>query len=99
VIISNGYCEDSTSVSIRTNIGVGDFGLTDFSLYPNPTQGKLVIETAFSTDEILIYNAQGRLIQVISTTGEKHELDISNYSAGVYWIEIENIRKRVVLID
>jgi len=99
VIISNGYCEDSTSVSIRTNIGVGDFGLTDFSLYPNPTQGKLVIETAFSTDEILIYNAQGRLIQVISTTGEKHQLDISNYSAGVYWIEIENIRKRVVLID
>ena len=99
VTTTNGYCEDSTSVSIRTNIGVDDFGLTDFSLYPNPTQGKLVIETDFNTDEILIYNAQGRLIQVVSTTGERHQLDISNYSAGVYWIEIENIRKRVVLID
>ena len=99
VTTTNGYCEDSTSVSIRTNIGVGDFGLIDFSLYPNPTQGKLVIETDFNTDEILIYNAQGRLIQVVSTTGERHQLDISNYSAGVYWIEIENVRKRVVLID
>ena len=99
VTTSNGYCEDSTKVSIRTNIGVDDFSLTDFSLYPNPTQGKLVIETDFNTDEILIYNAQGRLIQVISTTGERHQLDISNYSAGVYWIEIQNVRKRVVLID
>ncbi len=61
-----------------------------FSLYPNPTSNEVYIdltntdETA-NQSEILVYDLQGKQIQIINTTAAaKEQLDVSNWATGTY---------------
>jgi hypothetical protein len=64
-------------------------------IYPNPTYGKLTIETNasnFIKSKLLIYNALGELVfqkkQIVSVI---EEIDISNFPEGVYWVRLESM--------
>lgn len=60
--------------------------------YPNPTTGKIITEVNGvngSTGTIYVIDMNGTIIlekTVYSTGIEKHQLDISNYAAGLYFV-------------
>ncbi len=58
-----------------------------FSLYPNPTNGWLNIQSATSIAEITIYNNLG---QLLFTLEEKNQVDISTLSEGIYFVKIKD---------
>lgn len=60
--------------------------------YPNPTSGKLIIETRINNKQyfIRIYTSTGQLVEQIESNLSKTEIDLGNYDAGIYIIEIRN---------
>ncbi len=57
-----------------------------FNVYPNPVVGKLYISSSATTkiDVIKLYNLLGKELQ----TTTKSEIDMSNYSKGIYFLRI-----------
>jgi hypothetical protein len=86
---------NSTSTcSFKTEISVGienqqDFG-TEFSYFPNPTAGSLVIKTPKPVSYIACLDQLGRSVPIsFSTLDKETKLDFpSGTSAGVYWVVI-----------
>ncbi len=57
----------------------------EFSLYPNITDGKMWVTTSTDVNNMSIYNMQGAVIRTYSNT---NEVDVSDISAGMYFMEI-----------
>ena len=55
-------------------------------VYPNPAKNTLIIDNETAIKSIAIYNLQGKLM----TTAYVNTIDISNYSAGMYLLEVHN---------
>lgn len=62
---------------------VKDFSKT--SIYPNPTQNTLFVESQQQIENVKIYNLQGQLIIEGYTT----RVDVSNLNAGLYFVQVE----------
>ncbi|WP_299190020.1 glycoside hydrolase family 9 protein [uncultured Aquimarina sp.] len=63
-----------------------------FKVYPNPTNKILNIKTPFSngSSSIELYSIQGKKVFSKELNSEQSNLDISNLSAGLYLIKINN---------
>ena len=90
------YCASQTT-SIKKSAGI-----SDVTIYPNPSNGKFVIEANATTKQtIQIYDINGKVVlsQVIH---DKTNIDISGLNEGVYNISIGSnegiINKRLVIV-
>jgi hypothetical protein len=99
VVESNGYCNDTASVQIRTNIGIEDIVKSNIQLFPNPTQGRLIVQGEEALGEYAIYNMVGAIVASGTTSDSEAHFDLSGLPSGVYWLNIAGERYRVVLID
>jgi len=59
-----------------------------FSVYPNPTQGPLLIRSSLVANGMALFNSAGRMIR--QEQGELHEIamDISGEPDGIYYLRI-----------
>jgi beta-glucanase (GH16 family) len=57
-----------------------------FSIYPNPSNNSVTIETSLSIKEKLIYDLNGKLVKTISD--DSKEIYISELSKGIYILKI-----------
>ncbi|MFO7938712.1 MAG: Ig-like domain-containing protein [Bacteroidales bacterium] len=77
-----------------------DEGQDLLKVYPNPTFGKVYIETAVVSEEILVFDSSGMLLETHKPTSATIDVDLSRYKSGVYLIvakwEDEYISKKVV---
>ena len=87
---------DITSASIADNklawyknntLGISENGVADYQIYPNPTSGKLNIESKLPISQISVFNLLG---QRIETTRDNNQIDLSKADAGVYLLKIED---------
>ncbi len=67
----------------------------DLKVFPNPSTGLTSLEYSdFTSDSrIMILNAEGRLLRSINSeniNADRIELDLTGYSAGMYFIELED---------
>lgn len=60
---------------------------SDYQIYPNPTSGKLNIESKLPISQISVFNLLG---QRIETTKNINQIDLSKTEAGVYLLKIED---------
>ena len=104
------FIRDNTSyTSARSNIVYnGAVGITNsettanLTLYPNPTTGILNIQCTtndaqWKNAEIQLFDIYGRRLQSVSVTGENTQVDLSNYSTGVYIVKLVNGGKVVAV--
>ncbi len=60
----------------------------NISLYPNPTNSLLNIEILEgSYDEFLVYSSTGILVYKGDNLIEKHSIDVSQFSTGIYFVK------------
>jgi len=64
-----------------------------FNVFPNPSSGKITVE---NSGDITIYNVLGKLILLIRISGDKTEIDMSDYPKGIYFIELRSGEKTVI---
>ena len=91
----NGPCVDSITLdyTILPNSIDEWFGRMDVKFYPNPTEGTVWLELANHQEFDLamdVRGVDGKLYHTQSITGSQRqiEIDLSNYSAGMYFISL-----------
>lgn len=61
----------------------------DISVYPNPTQGIVFIESN-GVEDVIIYNMSGQIISTINTfTSNGIVIDLTENATGIYFLEIK----------
>ncbi|MFK7936086.1 MAG: T9SS type A sorting domain-containing protein, partial [Saprospiraceae bacterium] len=80
-IKENGDIQFSQIASVQLPVSM-------HTIYPNPSQGSLVIETQ-QIEQVHIYDAQGILRLQTKLRAGENRLDISAFSAGIYWLKTE----------
>ena len=74
------------------NVSIHPIESLDIKLFPNPTSGQLTVETVRPIRTVKIYNSFGVLID----TAESKQINVFDLNPGVYYLEIELNRMRIV---
>jgi len=99
VEVSDGLFTDTASISVLVNniveTGINKTGENNIIIYPNPTQGMVVIKinNNYKPDLIIeIINIEGKVIYTkqFKPVDTKEIIDLSDYSKGIYLIKISN---------
>lgn len=77
------------------NMGVNEMG-NAFKVYPNPTDGQIVVETKAA--QVAIFNMMGQLIDEKNTENDVAIFNLSQFDNGVYFIKVGNSIQKVVKI-
>jgi len=68
-------------------LNVTEYSLKKMVLYPNPTNGLIIINSEATISKIEVYNVIGQIINVARNT---KEIDLSNSDSGIYFLKIED---------
>lgn len=81
---------EDTSGGGSGNIGVDEYSVDDFNIYPNPANSEVTIYTAgqHSINTISVYNDLGQLIILNNEASVKTTFNVSDYENGVYFVKI-----------
>ena len=80
--------------------GSGTEGSGTLTIYPNPTNGILFVETRFiasQTNTYRITNTMGQTLMTGQITGETQQIDVSHLPKGMYFIAIEGMTQKFVV--
>ena len=73
----------------------------EIRIYPNPTTGNLNINSVNEINSVNIYSIYGALIDIVELNSKTGAINIENYSAGTYLIQLNTdtgiITKRIIL--
>lgn len=88
-LVEDGFYFDDLRVNIiEDNLGVDDVISQNFKLFPNPTSDQLNINSLKENYDIGVYTIRGQLIYESQKNSGNIILDYSNYSKGVYLLNI-----------
>ena len=79
---------------------------SQFSVYPNPSEGKVTIEISNESNnaanQIYIYNSVGSMVWQKTSSDKMIDIDLSDFSKGIYLVTIINNKKissKKIVID
>lgn len=81
---------DAVSVCAQSPSSINKVDNIDFSFFPNPSNGRIIIDGISKNGIITIYNSTGETISVINILQSKTEVDLSFLSKGVYFIKLDS---------
>lgn len=58
------------------------------TVFPNPTQDRLVLSSPSDMDTIALFDSAGRLCYFSQSGRTVQKLDLSHYPAGMYWVRV-----------
>lgn len=92
----NNTSEFSPTYGIGGFVSKENISVNDFSIYPNPTDGKIKIDLlSGQSSKVEIFDINGRRLQIMDVTGNS-TIDLSNYKAGTYIVRANGRNKAVV---
>jgi hypothetical protein len=68
-------------------LGIEENTTNLFSIYPNPTNGMLTINSTSTVSKITVYNNLG---QLLLTSEKSNQINISSLSEGIYFVKIKD---------
>lgn len=72
------------------NVSTHSLQKNSFSIYPNPTTGKVFIENLpEQTETITVFDVLGKVMKRLKTTS--NTLSIENLPNGIYWVEVKTL--------
>jgi len=88
VIVNNNGCVDTSDCVSVTSIGINDMNAaTGVLLYPNPANNQVNI-TAENLQQVLVYDATGRLVANQVANGYMLTINIAELPAGLYHVRV-----------
>jgi len=104
-VAGGGFWDEHTNVSGTLFVdvmSVSKLNEQSVSVYPNPTDGIFIIQTKFDNTNgiVSISNIEGKVLIQKTIESDVFEIDLSDYTSGVYLIEITInntvVRKRII---
>lgn len=76
---------------------------SEWNLYPNPANDFVQMEFSFSEGIVSLWDLQGKKLREIPITSEKMEIEVSDLTAGIYFVKVYKGEysqiKKLVLIN
>lgn len=96
--ITSGTCSDTQSITINTTyVGMGEWELASFNLYPVPCSDILNVESEFGMNDLMVMDAYGRIVFANSVNGVRRtSLDVSKFEPGLYLLEVKTESARAL---
>ena len=93
-VMPNQGCPDTATIIVVVNNcpGIDEYGMVDFSIYPNPTTGVFTVANA-TGEEIQVYDLFGRLL----LRSNEQQIDIGGFSEGIYFVRVGRAVRKLVL--
>ncbi|MCH2194468.1 T9SS type A sorting domain-containing protein [Kordia sp.] len=82
--------ETSTSMTITNTLSTNDFEEAVFAMYPNPTTGKLQIESTTPISKVNVYNLVGQQVKTFGMQNDQKAIDISELKTGSYFVNLQD---------
>jgi hypothetical protein len=90
--------DDCDAIYAELHNGLEEPTEIPFAIYPNPTDGILVVETfpetSLTTNEYRITNLMGQTVLTGSLTAEPQQINVSNLPKGMYFITISGTTRK-----
>lgn len=99
----NNLYLDNINLLNPAQVGIQEKNKPESVVYPNPSSGKVTIQTSYQIRIIKIYDLQGKIVYQINPNSNLVNLDLSNLSNSLYQIQlfgekaVEN--KKIYLVD
>ncbi|RAJ18010.1 T9SS type A sorting domain-containing protein [Olleya aquimaris] len=98
-VVEEGAIIDNFVVASNPVLSVEDFNTNSFLVYPNPSNGVFNIKTnANQTFNLSVYDVTGKIIYTqldVKATNTNYQLDLSTYSTGVYFLNLESNNSKI----
>ena len=97
----NGNCPSEESIAIAVNACLGlEDNTSDFSLYPNPSQGKFVLKTGdLVSGNVVVQDLSGRIVYSSLISNSITEVDLGHLADGSYIFSFQNEIGRELFIQ
>jgi len=87
---ADGVYVDDVWVGNYIDDGVGESASLTVSVSPNPTSGKVMMETNASEGQVVVFDMLGKQMLTASVINGRAELDLSTFAKGVYVAHISS---------
>ncbi len=96
VVDQNG-CSETIEIEVGFEISVVE-NTNDFELHPNPASDIITLQTSSSeiSNNLLVYTSTGALILNQKINSFKTNIDISNWSEGIYLVRLGNQQRMLI---
>ena len=87
---ADGVYVDDVWVGNDPGVGVDEQPVLTASVNPNPTTGKVVVETNANEGQVIVFDVLGKQMLTASVINGRAELDLSAFAKGVYVARISS---------
>jgi len=86
-VVTPGY---EATVACLNNLGATGFeSFIDFTYAPNPTTGKVNIQSKTAFSQLTVTNVMGQVLLQKSKTASEDQLDLSGFTPGTYLVSLQ----------
>jgi len=79
-----------TCLLVNNVTAISENNIADnFTIYPNPTSGKFILDSKIIRGEISVYNVFGEKIYSEKINSAKSEIDLSKQQNGIYFVHLK----------
>lgn len=90
VEVTENGCTSSSQCITVASVGIEDIAGNDFSIFPNPSSEKVVVETAGNTaTSIALVDMNGKKMLETVPSGTTTEISLSGVHTGIYLVNIQ----------
>ncbi len=90
VRVTSNACSSAMSAPVViTNVEVGEYQHSSFTLYPNPASDLLYFETKEAAVLITIFTVEGKIIHSANITSGKALIEVNQWPRGVYLVNLQ----------
>lgn len=87
---ADGIYVDDVWIGNDPNVGIIETNMPATTVTPNPTTGRILVESLMDTGTITVFDLYGHQITQATLSAGRAEIDLSNYSKGIYVAQISN---------
>ncbi len=91
-MITIGNCTEQSECKTVLPDNIDELHTSNFTLYPNPAQEVVHINTSCTNCTLSVVDIQGRVITTQQLTNSNTTLSTATFAPGIYFIELQNER-------
>jgi len=86
----------SCSCSSIAGISIFDTQTDVITIAPNPTFGNFTLQSQKKLGMVYVYNVNGEMVYSNLIEDKSKQIDLSNLSAGIYFIQVQGTHKKII---